>query len=197
MRGIFWGWGAGAAGGSRHIGAGDAQTLRGMGDLWPGEQKSVNTGLAGKLQFAGHGIRIVKEDEVDAAVRAAVGKIAGAQLPGEEDGGADAGAKLLQRFGGKGNSAAGEGGEQEILGGLFHGQHHPVRAEAPADLLKALGQAAAGDGGGDHYLGVGGQRGVIFRHKEGHTLAGQKAVQPLDQPGEGGEPPVKVQQDPR
>ena len=45
--------------------------------------------------FCPQTVGIVEEDEVD-AVSGAIGEIAGAQLPGEEDGGTETAAQLFQ-----------------------------------------------------------------------------------------------------
>ena len=89
MRGMRTGVFPAAAGGDGDVGAGDGQAFRRGGNFGPGEEKGVEIRLSGKLQLMNDGVQIVKEDEVDAAVGIAVGKIAGAQLPGEKDGGAD------------------------------------------------------------------------------------------------------------
>ena len=96
MRGMRTGVFPAAAGGNGDVGAGDGQAFRRGGNFGPGEEKGVEIRLSGKLQLMNDGVQIVKEDEVDAAVGIAVGKIAGTQLPGEKHRGTGFVEKLIQ-----------------------------------------------------------------------------------------------------
>jgi hypothetical protein len=85
------------------------------------------------------------------------------------------GTKLLR---GEGTATAGGGGEREILGVFFHGQHHPVCAELPDGLLQTVGKASTGHSGGKQDFGTMEGGGIWLRQEEGHPLPGKQSLHP-------------------